>query len=449
MSCETTIQVADVGKSFEIYQRPGDRIKQFIFPHKQYYQPFWALQHVSFEVQRGQSVGVIGQNGSGKSTLLQLITGILTPTYGSIEVIGRVGALIELGSGFNLEFTGRENVYLNGSLLGLSQDEIERKFDQIAAFADIGEHLNRPVKTYSSGMMLRLAFAVQMAVEPDILIIDEALAVGDARFQLKCFKRLEQLKENGTTILFVSHAIDWVKSFCHKGLVLESGRVIYWGDAATAATKYYEVLFPEDNATQIADSKDSKVIHLQENEMQSNRLSEKIIEKNHTIMTFKKNDLKMSWGRGGALINYVNIKGLAHPNILIRGSQLLVCLQLQFDFEKIANIVAKESCLKNIFVGIRCDSHKGISVFDIFHEITANEIVLLENENQNTVDLEFDMIVPELCQGNYFLSYGIAIGSLNYILPLYSCDNVTMLMLEPNNQILGQIRPNYRSRRVS
>jgi len=224
MSCnDIAIQVDNIGKCFEIYKQPQDRLKQLVFSSlchvlkrkpPIYYEPFWALQNISFEIKRGDSVGVIGQNGSGKSTLLQLITGILAPTYGKIEVKGKIGALIELGSGFNPEFSGKENVYLNGSLLGLSNHEIERKFDQIAAFADIGEHLERAVKTYSSGMMLRLAFAVQMAVEPDILIIDEALAVGDAKFQLKCFRRLAELKENGCTIFFVSHSIETVRSFC-------------------------------------------------------------------------------------------------------------------------------------------------------------------------------------------------------------------------------------------
>ncbi len=450
-----TIKVEDVGKCFEMYKQPQDRLKQFIFPQKQFYEPFWALQHISFEVKRGQSVGIIGQNGSGKSTLLQLITGILTPTYGKIDVKGKIGALIELGSGFNPEFTGRENVFLNGCLLGLSNEEVERKFDQIAAFADIGEHLERTVKTYSSGMMLRLAFAVQMAVEPEILIIDEALAVGDARFQLKCFRRLEELKANGTTILFVSHSIELVKSFCDQGLLLEAGKTSYWGDAQVAATKYYEILFPKDCneviAEKISSQLNDKSKMAAEHDLPLGSLKEveqNCSEKNQIIMSFKRNDLKMSWGRGGIIFNRVNIKGLKHPNIMVRGSNIQAALQIQLNYEVINEIADKENCLQNLFVGIRCDSYRGISVFDIFHEVPANEIALMAKEKQYRLDLEFEIEVPELSQGNYFLSYGVAIGSLNQVIPLYSCDNVTMLTLESNNQILGQMRPKYTSKRM-
>ena len=221
-SDNTVIQVDQVSKCFAMYKAPVDRLKQmaysrFIHPikksNKAYYDTFWALQNISFEVERGETVGILGQNGSGKSTLLQIITGTLSPTTGNVNVKGRVAALLELGSGFNPDFSGIENVFLNASLLGMSREVTENKMDEILAFADIGAHVEQPVKTYSSGMMLRLAFAVQVAVETEVLIIDEALAVGDARFQLKCMQRLEHLRNNGTTILFVSHAANRTISF--------------------------------------------------------------------------------------------------------------------------------------------------------------------------------------------------------------------------------------------
>ena len=196
------IRVQDLSKCYEIYVRPQDRLKQSIHPRlqrlvgrnpKSYYREFWALKDVSFEVNKGEAVGIIGRNGAGKSTLLQLVCGTLNPTSGSVEVEGTVAALLELGSGFNPEFTGRENVYLNASMLGLSQAAIDNKFDEIAAFADIGDFLEQPTKTYSSGMLMRLAFAVNTCVDPEILIVDEALGVGDAPFQSKCFKRLRQV----------------------------------------------------------------------------------------------------------------------------------------------------------------------------------------------------------------------------------------------------------------
>lgn len=197
---EIVVHVESVSKRYEIYEAPRDRMKQFILPRlqraaglaaREYFREFWALRDVGFDVRRGEAVGILGRNGSGKSTLLQIVTGTLAPTLGSVAVKGRIAALLELGSGFNPDFTGRENVYLNASLLGFSRDEIDRKFDAIAAFADIGDHLDQPVKTYSSGMLVRLAFAVQVQVEPDILIVDEALAVGDALFQKRCFQRIE------------------------------------------------------------------------------------------------------------------------------------------------------------------------------------------------------------------------------------------------------------------
>src|SRR4030042_2418113 len=232
-SNDIAIRVNNLGKCYEIYNAPCDRLKQFVAPRlqrlfgpspKQYFREFWALKDVSFEVKKGETVGIIGRNGSGKSTLLQLICGTLTPTSGTIETSGRIAALLELGSGFNPDFTGRENVFMNGAILGLSQEEIKERFEDIAAFADIGEFIEQPVKIYSSGMLVRLAFAVSVCVDPAVLLIDEALAVGDAAFQFKCMDRLRILTSNGTTILFVSHDMGMVKNFCHYVLYLHGGQ---------------------------------------------------------------------------------------------------------------------------------------------------------------------------------------------------------------------------------
>ncbi|MBD1889612.1 ABC transporter ATP-binding protein [Coleofasciculus sp. FACHB-SPT9] len=220
---EIAISLKNISKCFKRYAHPVDRLKEILLPGHIYAQDFWALRDINLEVLKGQTVGIIGRNGSGKSTLLQIIAGTLTPTSGSIEVNGRIGALLELGSGFNPEFTGRENVFLNGAILGLSRQEMEQRFDEIAAFADIGDFIDQPVQTYSSGMIVRLAFAVSVNIEPDILIIDEALAVGDAPFQFKCFERLERLTKSGVTILFVSHDIGAVKLLCEHVLYLAKG----------------------------------------------------------------------------------------------------------------------------------------------------------------------------------------------------------------------------------
>lgn len=237
-----------VGKCYHIYASPQDRLRQafFRFTGRRYFREFWALRDVSFELRRGEALGVIGRNGSGKSTLLQILAGTLAPSQGAAQVTGRVTALLELGSGFNPEFTGRENVYLNGAILGLSRDEVTVRFDAIAAFADIGDYLDQPVKTYSSGMLLRLAFAVQTQVDPDILIVDEALAVGDALFQKRCFQAIERLRERGVTLLFVSHEQESVRTLTNRAILLHEGRVRALGPSAEVILDYRRLLHEEE-----------------------------------------------------------------------------------------------------------------------------------------------------------------------------------------------------------
>lgn len=257
MSSENiAISVDNISKCYNIYESPRDRLKQFFLPKiqsltgrevHQYYDEFWALNNINFTIKKGESAGIIGRNGSGKSTLLQLITGTLTPTTGTIQTQGRIAALLELGSGFNPEFTGRENIYLNGAVLGLSRSEIDAKFDAIASFADIGAHLEQPVKTYSSGMMVRLAFAVQVQLEPDILIVDEALAVGDALFQKRCFQQIEKLTSNGVTLLFVSHDQESVRTLTNKAILLDRGRQLNTGLSSEVLLEYRRLLHNEES----------------------------------------------------------------------------------------------------------------------------------------------------------------------------------------------------------
>lgn len=243
MGEELAISVNNVSKCYKRYGHPVDKLKEVLLPGKNYAQEFWALRDVSLDIRKGETLGIIGQNGSGKSTLLQIIAGTLTPTTGSVYVNGRVSALLELGSGFNPEFTGRQNVFFNGRILGLSQEEIEAKFDEIAAFADIGDFIEEPVKTYSSGMFVRLAFAVAVNVNPDILIVDEALAVGDIFFQQKCYAYLEKLRDNGTSIIFVSHDSQVIIKLCEKAILMEHGFLKYSGEPSFIASKYMELYY--------------------------------------------------------------------------------------------------------------------------------------------------------------------------------------------------------------
>lgn len=244
---DVAIRVQGLSKRYEIYSNPRDRLKQFLLPRlqrstgrvpQQYFREFWAVKGVSFEIQRGETVGIIGRNGSGKSTLLQMICGTLTPTSGTVETRGRIAALLELGSGFNPEFTGRENVYLNAAVLGMSTQEIDNRFDDIAAFADIRQFMDQPVKVYSSGMLARLAFSVAVQVDPDVLVVDEALSVGDMAFQEKSFTRMKKIRDAGTSILFVSHSPSAVRNFCNRAIWLDTGQMRAIGDRLAVCDQY-------------------------------------------------------------------------------------------------------------------------------------------------------------------------------------------------------------------
>jgi lipopolysaccharide transport system ATP-binding protein len=248
-SDELVVSVRDVGKCYEMYGKPLDRLKQTLWRGKrQFYREFWALRHIWFDVRRGESMGIIGRNGSGKSTLLQIIAGTVRPTEGEVAVGGRVAALLELGSGFNPEFTGRENVFMNGAILGIPQADMQSRMDEILAFADIGQFIDQPVKTYSSGMYLRLAFSVATTVDPDILIVDEALAVGDLLFQHKCMNRIRRMCDSGTTLLFVSHDPDSVRALCRRCIWLDQGQAAMSGAAREVADAYMRSFAIERNA---------------------------------------------------------------------------------------------------------------------------------------------------------------------------------------------------------
>lgn len=242
MGEQIAISLKNISKCYKRYASPVDRLKELLLPHKSRAVEFWALRDINLDIYQGETLGIVGQNGSGKSTLLQIIAGTLTPSQGEAAVKGRVSALLELGSGFNPEFTGRQNVFFNGRLLGLTREEIEAKFDDIAAFAEIGSFIEQPVKTYSSGMALRLAFAVAASIDPEILIIDEALAVGDVKFQARCMKRIRRLRDQGATILFVSHDTGSVISLCQRAVLLNQGTLLDVGTPKSVANRYIALL---------------------------------------------------------------------------------------------------------------------------------------------------------------------------------------------------------------
>ena len=253
MCSDQAIVVRGVSKSFPVYAKPHHRLLQMLLPREnRWAQEFQALRSVDLEIARGETIGIVGRNGSGKSTLLQIICGTLAPSTGTVEVHGRIAALLELGAGFNPEFTGRENVYLNGTVLGLTMQEVEERFDEIVAFADIGDFIDQPVKTYSSGMYVRLAFAVAIHVTPDILIVDEALSVGDEAFQRKCFARIDAIRDSGATVLFVSHSASTVVELCDRAILLDRGEVLSSGTPRRVISQYQKLLYaPADKAARV------------------------------------------------------------------------------------------------------------------------------------------------------------------------------------------------------
>ncbi|WP_277657171.1 ABC transporter ATP-binding protein [Seleniivibrio woodruffii] len=268
---EIAIRVENLSKVYRLYNRHADRLKEALHPLRRcYHKNFYALDNLSFEIKKGDTVGIIGKNGAGKSTLLKILTGVLTPSSGSVSVNGKVSSLLELGAGFNPQMTGIENVYLNGAIMGFSTEEMNAKIDEILSFADIGDFVYQPVKTYSSGMFARLAFAVAINVEPEILIVDEALSVGDVFFQTKCMAKMKAMVNKGITVLFVTHDIHAVRTFCSKAMYLENGRIIGFGDVEQLTSDYMRIQRDSANSAlqsselKISDMSDQPAIETQE-----------------------------------------------------------------------------------------------------------------------------------------------------------------------------------------
>jgi lipopolysaccharide transport system ATP-binding protein len=376
MGEEIAISLKNVSKSYKRYARPVDRLKELLLPGKTYAQEFWALQEINLEIPKGETVGIIGQNGSGKSTLLQIIAGTLTPTTGEVQVNGRVSALLELGSGFNPEFTGRQNVFFNGRLLGLSQREIEDKFDDIAAFAEIGDFIEQPIKTYSSGMLVRLAFSVAINVNPEILIVDEALAVGDARFQARCMKRIREMKEQGVTILFVSHETSSIKILCQMVALMNHGRLLEIGLPKEVVNHYIALLS--------SDKSEKTTEEIKQIEISDDFVVEK--DQNH------------SWHRHGnrqAIINSVKITDSDNKEItnLQTGSTFNVIVTLQANTR-----------LSDLVIGISLRNLMGLVMYGTNTQLMDVKLPELKNSEH----LEAIFKIPcYLNKGVYMLTIGI------------------------------------------
>jgi lipopolysaccharide transport system ATP-binding protein len=375
-------------------------------PQRQYYRPFWALKDVSINISRGQTVGIIGRNGAGKSTLLQLLCGTLCPTEGNIRTNGRIGALLELGSGFNSEFTGRENVFLNATVLGLTQEQIRQRFDAIAAFADIGDFIDQPVKTYSSGMLVRLAFAVIAHVDADILVIDEALAVGDAIFTQKCMRFLRKFKESGT-LVFVSHDSHSVIALCDKALWLDRGQTRMFGDAKEVAEAYMQYSLQETygDAVQLKElpreelrSAETKQAPLSDSSAET---SESIpVEMQSSITLFDNLRESAGWQTGSAHITHASLSCPGKPQgSVLRGGDV-VELVVQAD-------IATE--INSPIIGFLVKDRLGQTLFGENTFDFCGDVTLAHPGSSLTARFEFQL--PILPSGNYSLTVAIAEGT--------------------------------------
>ena len=335
MQSNLAINVCDVTKIYRLYDKPIDRLKESSsLTHKKYHKEFFALDKISFSVEKGSTVGIIGTNGSGKSTILKIITGVLNPTTGSVEVDGNISALLELGAGFNMDYTGIENIYMNGTMMGFSREQMEAKLPEILEFADIGDFVYQPVKTYSSGMFVRLAFALAINVEPEILIVDEALSVGDVFFQAKCYRRMEEIRKTGTTILMVTHDMGSVIKYCDKVILLNKGEFLAEGPAGEMVDLYKKILAGrmDDLEADLAKRLDSNFSDMME---LNNDINKTHAKEYHGLMKDKIsiNPNKTEYGDGRAEIydlGLLDSKGEL-TNLLLKGEEFTIREKIRFN----------------------------------------------------------------------------------------------------------------------
>jgi len=393
MSSDIAIKVVNLGKCYQIYENPRDRLKQMLMQgRRNYFREFWALHDVSFEVRKGETVGLVGKNGAGKSTLLQIVCGTLAPSAGSVEVCGRIGALLELGSGFNPEFTGRENVYLNGALLGLAKEEVDQRFDRIVDFSGVGNFIDQPVKTYSSGMVVRLAFAVQAQSDPDVLIVDEALAVGDAKFQTKCFAHLRALKQRGTSILLVSHATEQIATHCDRAVFLNNGRMVTSGKPRDVINTYLDYMFGVervgDQASLILDASDKITTS---DEILS--MSEDLF---HSHQTYNQHEYR--WGDGIArILDYSLVVGSnINPSTIDVGDQVRLRVSIAFSLEVVRPIL-----------GFTIKTKEGITLYNTNSELQSFSEINAASRQGDVLGISFSFRAL-LAPGEYFISVGVA-----------------------------------------
>ena len=385
---EKIIEVEHLYKKYHLYTQKVDRLIEILDPtHKKRHNDFYALQDISFDVKRGETVGIIGTNGSGKSTLLKILTGVVAPTKGDIKLSGKISALLELGAGFNPEYTGIENIYLNGTMMGYSRKEMDERKEAIIDFADIGDFINQPVKNYSSGMFARLAFAVAINVEPDILIVDEALSVGDVFFQNKCFRKFDDLRKKGVTILFVSHDIESVKQMCQRVLWIERGRQQMFGPSKEVCNSYATSILGRNNLVAKTDDK---------------------IEKRYVVGNLELTDFPgiQSYGNESILSKEVVIRAFYFEDEYGQA-----CYTLKGGEKyRVAIVFECKQEMNNVLVGFVLQNKKGQILINTNTLVTGEKGVFSVRANSlNRV--EFELIFPYLSSNEYILDCAVAQGT--------------------------------------
>ena len=424
MAEDIAISVNDVSKMYKLYDNPMDRLKESLgLSRKKKYKEHYALNHVSFQVHKGETVGIIGTNGSGKSTILKIITGVLSPTGGEVSVNGRISALLELGAGFNGEYSGLENVYLNGSMIGFSREEIDAKLQSILDFADIGDFIHQPVKTYSSGMFVRLAFAVAINIDPEILIVDEALSVGDVFFQAKCYRKFEEFKEMGKTILFVSHDLSSIGKYCDRVVLLNKGEKLAEGGAKEMVNLYRRVLVNQYDDADLEEGAENAEAG-QDGQLTDGTAGENVSKKEHA-------------GGGRAMKDSLNL----NPKILEYGSKLgeIVDFAIRDDTGMITNVIEKgKEFSVQMKVRFQADVNDPIFAFTL-KDLKGTEITGTNTMYEHTPvkpqkagdvrEITFKQIMP-LEAGEYMLCLGCTgykDGDFTVFHRLYDVCNLTVI----------------------
>jgi len=388
------IKIENLTKVYKLYDTPSDRLKEtFHLFRKKYHNDFYALNNISFEIEKGKTIGIIGQNGAGKSTLLKILTGVITPSSGAYFVNGKVSSLLELGAGFNPELTGLENVYFNGALFGFSKQEMDERLDKILAFADIGKFINQLVKIYSSGMFVRLAFAIAVQVDPDILIVDEALSVGDMRFQQKCFRRMKKFKDSGKTVLFVTHDQGTVINFCNYVYWIKDGEIFQHGESSEVVKKYISYMAYGLKTVENHENKDAKE--------QPTGSAEKQIAQTGKLIEWENVSEYSSFGEGGAQITGVAMyhEGSTEKVGILKGGEPVVfCQRLKIN-----------KYIENAGVGISVTDQLGNNIFAISSFVYDFKIPVLKKGEELICKIKF--IFPEIKNGKYSISTAIAEGN--------------------------------------